>query len=55
MSINARLKQGIRSRLAGSVEPAFSDETETSELYEEYIFNIILNKFEYFFYIPQTL
>lgn len=43
MSINSRLKQGIRNRLGGSIEPAFNEESQTSELYEEYIFNIILN------------
>jgi hypothetical protein len=43
MSINSRLKQGIRSRLTGSIEPAFTDESKTSELYEEYIFDILLS------------
>ncbi len=43
MSIKSRLKQGIRSRLGRSIEPAFNEETKTSDLYEEYIFNIILS------------
>lgn len=43
MSIKSRLKQGIRSRLGGSIDPAFNEETKTSDLYEEYIFNIILS------------
>ncbi|MEC4813960.1 MAG: hypothetical protein SAK29_11905 [Scytonema sp. PMC 1069.18] len=43
MSIDERLKQGIRSRLAGSIQPAFTDESKISDIYEEYVFNIILS------------
>ncbi len=42
MSINSRLKQAISSFIAGSIDPGYASDSKTSELYERYIFKIIL-------------
>ncbi|KYC40821.1 hypothetical protein WA1_24675 [Scytonema hofmannii PCC 7110] len=42
MSINSRLKQAISSLIAGSIDPGYASDSKTSELYERYIFEIIL-------------
>jgi len=42
MSINSRLKQAISSFIGGRIEPGYSSESKTSELYVRYILEILL-------------
>lgn len=42
MSINSSLLQGIRSRLGNVINPNFTTVSDTSDLFEAYIFSIVL-------------
>jgi hypothetical protein len=43
MSINSRLKQAISSLIGGVIDPGYASLRQTSELYERYVFEIILS------------
>lgn len=43
MTINSRLKQAISGYTGKTIDPGYASDTQTSDLYERYIFEIILS------------